>query len=192
MIISNKKREAILVTAKELFWKYGFRRVSVEEICKKAGVSKMTYYKFFPNKIELAKTVFKYLVEESQVKFKNLMEEEIPVDEKIRKVILFKAEATENISQEFLQDFYMGSEPELKLFVEQMSKNALDDWLSDYRAAQKKGIFRDDFKPEFLLQASFKLIELLKDEKLMKLYNDPQELILEFVNLLTYGISSHK
>jgi len=47
---SNPKREQILTTGKELFWKFGFKRVTIEEICKEAGVSKMTYYKFFTTK----------------------------------------------------------------------------------------------------------------------------------------------
>ncbi len=39
---SNPKRELILSTGKDLFWKFGFRRVTIEEICKEAGISKMT------------------------------------------------------------------------------------------------------------------------------------------------------
>ncbi|WP_372931944.1 TetR/AcrR family transcriptional regulator, partial [Mariniphaga sediminis] len=54
----SKKYLEIMKTARELFWKHGFRRVTIQEICEKAGVSKMTFYKHFPNKIDLAKTVF--------------------------------------------------------------------------------------------------------------------------------------
>ncbi|MDH5400751.1 MAG: TetR/AcrR family transcriptional regulator, partial [Cyclobacteriaceae bacterium] len=56
-ITQNRKYQAIFETAKELFWKYGIRRVTIEEICKEAGVSKMTFYKFFPNKVALANTI---------------------------------------------------------------------------------------------------------------------------------------
>ena len=50
--ISSKKYQDIKKKGKELFWKYGTKRVTVEEICREAGVSKMTYYKFFKNKNE--------------------------------------------------------------------------------------------------------------------------------------------
>ena len=33
--------------------------MTIEEICGEAKVSKMTLYKFFPNKIELAKVILK-------------------------------------------------------------------------------------------------------------------------------------
>jgi hypothetical protein len=54
-------------------------------------------------------------VEDGIEKFNRLIDEDIPVQEKIEKMILLKAEGTDNISKEFMQDFYLGSEPELKV-----------------------------------------------------------------------------
>ncbi|HSO86490.1 MAG TPA: helix-turn-helix domain-containing protein [Draconibacterium sp.] len=190
--IINPKYQDILKTARELFWKHGFKRVSIEEICKKAGVSKMTYYRFFPNKIELAKTVFNNEIDEGRLKFRNLMEADIPAKEKIKGIILLKAEGTNNISKEFLEDFYMGTEPELKTFVEERTKETWNELLQDWTLAQGKGFFRKDFKPEFFLRATFKLVDLLKDEELNKLYDKPQDLIMEFANFVAYGISPHE
>jgi AcrR family transcriptional regulator len=187
--ISNRKYKSILATSRELFWKHGFRRITIQEICDKAVVSKMTFYKYFPNKIELAKTVFADEVNDGMVKFNSLMKEDIPADEKIKKMILYKAESTQNISREFIEDFYMGTEPELKEFVEQLTKEAWSNLRRDWERAQQNGIFRKDFKPDFLLHVSFSLVELMKDEKLAKLYNTPQELILEFTRFIAYGIS---
>jgi len=47
------------------------------------------------------------------------------------------------------------------------------------------------YKPEFLVQISFKFVEFINDEKLAGLYETPQEFILELTNLITYGISPH-
>ena len=55
--MNNPKRIQIVKTAKELFWKFGIKRVTIEEICREANVSKMTFYKFFSNKNELLHTV---------------------------------------------------------------------------------------------------------------------------------------
>jgi AcrR family transcriptional regulator len=190
--VKSRKYVEILKTARELFWKHGFRRVSIQEISEKSGVSKMTFYKYFPNKIDLAKTVFANEIEEGMVKFNNLMEEDMPVPDKIKKMILMKAEGTTNISQEFMDDFYLGTEPELKKFVEEKTREAWGNMLKDWKKGQEKGIFRDDFKPEFLLQVSFKLIEILKDEKLAALYDSTQDFILEFTRFIAYGISKRE
>ena len=187
--VNNQKYIAIKETARELFWKHGFRRVTIMEICEKAGVSKMTFYKYFPDKTELAKTVFTNIVNEGMEEFSKVMKEDISASEKIKKIVLLKAESTNNISKEFLEDFYLGSEPDLRNFVEKKTAEVWQSLLEDWKRAQDAGIFRKDFKPELLLHISFKLIDLLKDEKLNQLYDSPQEFILEFARLIAYGIS---
>jgi AcrR family transcriptional regulator len=190
--VKSKKCLEIIKTSRELFWKHGFRRVTIQEICDKAGVSKMTFYKYFPNKTDLAKTVFSNEVEEGMEKFNRLMEENIPVQEKIKKMILLKVEGTNNISQEFMEDFYLGNEPDLQNFVEEKTREAWRGLIKDWKKAQEKGIFRSDFKPEFLLQVSFKLVEILKDDKLAGLYESTQDFILEFTRFIVYGISKRE
>jgi AcrR family transcriptional regulator len=188
---SRKKYIDIVATGRELFWKHGFRRVTIEEICHKAGVSKMTYYKYFRNKTELAKTVFQKEVEEGEAKFRELMQKDIAPSELIQQIILLKMESTTNISREFLEDFYTGEDSALLQFVNEVSHKAWQTMLVDFRDAQCKGIFRKDFKPEFLIQVSFKMVEFLKDEQLLSLYDNPQDLILEFSKFIAYGISPH-
>jgi AcrR family transcriptional regulator len=48
---TNQKYLKILAAGRDLFWKHGFKRVTIEEVCREAGASKMTFYKFFENKI---------------------------------------------------------------------------------------------------------------------------------------------
>jgi AcrR family transcriptional regulator len=189
MVKKNKKYNVLVGTARELFWKHGFRRVSIEEICKKSGVSKMTFYKYFPNKLELAKTVFNLVINEGMQKWDELIQAPMDGAEKIKKLVLMKAEGTHDISREFMQDFYTNAEPELNAFVEKRIREMWGNILNDFKKAQQDGIFRSDFKPEFLLFVSFKMIESLKDEQLAGLYGSPQELILEFANFVAYGIS---
>lgn len=190
--VKSKKYLEIIKTARELFWKHGFRRVTVQEICDKAGVSKMTFYKYFPNKIDLAKTVFINILDEGREKFDNLMAENIPLPEKIEKLLILKSEGTTNVSQEFMNDFYLGDEPELQNFVESKTREVWNEVLKNYTNAQKNGIFRDDIHPEFFLKVTFKLTELMKDEELIRMYNTPQDLIIEFARLITYGISERE
>ncbi|MEX2231467.1 MAG: TetR/AcrR family transcriptional regulator [Cyclobacteriaceae bacterium] len=187
--IKNKKYLKILASAHDLFWKHGFRRVSVEEICKQAEVSKMTYYRFFPNKIELAKAVFDQLVEDGTEKFRTVFREDTTSAEKIRKMIVLKTDATNNISREFLNDFYNDRELGLKDYIEEKTRNSWNEILKDFRHAQEKGWFRSDMKPEFLFYFSQKVGEMLSDEKLLSLYESPHDLIIEMTNFFSYGIS---
>ena len=76
-----EKRENIIVSARELFNKYSFDKVSMDEIAKKAGVTKKTIYHHFRDKQEL----FQYFISEEL--------------EKMRK----KIEATEKKKESFLE-----------------------------------------------------------------------------------------
>ncbi len=186
---NNKKYLKILATSRDLFWKHGFKRVSIEEVCLKAKVSKMTFYRFFPNKIELAKAVFDLVANEGLQKFKNVLTEDSTSSEKIRKIMLMKMDGTHNISKEFLQDFYNDRELGLKEYIDEKTRLSWNEILNDFKQAQEKGWFRSDMKPEFLFYFSQKMGELLVDENLLKLYRTPQELILELTNFFAYGIS---
>ncbi len=183
------KRDVILKSAKELYWKYGFKRVSVEEICKKAEISKMTFYRFFSSKIEVAKGIFDKEMQEGILKFRSVMQEDIHPGEKIKKIILLNTEGTNNMSSEFMADFFTSSEPELKEFIERGVKNVWNEVIKDLKKAQQKGWFTKNIKPELLMHISLKSIEIISDKELLKLYSTPQELLIEYVNLISYGIT---
>jgi AcrR family transcriptional regulator len=192
MVTPGKKYDDLLEAAKDLFWKHGIKRVSIEEICRKANVSKMTYYKFFPNKIELAKTIFNRIVEQGEKQFREIMHDDSAPAEKIRKMMLLKLESTRDISPEFMQDFYTGREPELKAFVDKRTREAWAILKNDIYEAQLAGIIRKDLKPELLIRIQYKLVDLFEDESFTALFDSRQEMIMELANLLVYGIVPHE
>ncbi|UCD39298.1 MAG: helix-turn-helix transcriptional regulator, partial [Fidelibacterota bacterium] len=70
-------------TAEHLFSRFGARRVTVEEICREANVSKMTFYKYFPNKVELVRTIRDNWEEEGFMRFDEINAMDLPFPEKI-------------------------------------------------------------------------------------------------------------
>jgi AcrR family transcriptional regulator len=188
-IKTSAKYHALMQTAHDLFWKHGFKRVTIEEVCRKANVSKMTFYKYFPNKFELAKAVFDSVVEDAMDKFRNLMNEDLTVNERMHRILTLKMEGTTDVSHEFIQDFYRNPDLGLSTYIEQRTSEYWQTMIEDFKTGQQKGWFRGDFKPEIILFAGQKLIELANDEKVKQLYVNPQELIMELANLIAYGIS---
>lgn len=185
----SRKYLAILDSARELFWKHGVKRVSVEEICHKALVSKMTFYRYFDNKTELAKAVYDQVVDEGIAKFKQIMsdKETTPV-EKMQQILQTKMEGTNDLSSEFLQDFYSKPEDGLPAYVEEKTRQVWKEVIKDFKIAQHKGWFRKDFKPEAFFVVSAKLSELLSDPTMLQMYATPQELVMELAKLFTFGI----
>ena len=189
---NNPRYMQIIETSRKLFWKHGLKRVTVEEICREAGVSKMTFYKFFPNKVELAKSIYTREIDIGMRKFREIMSNEnTSAQEKMEQMLMMKMEGTNDISMEFLGDFYSNPELGLSKWVEEKSIEAWKEMIEDFRDAQKKGWFRGDFKPEGFLLIVNKFSEMVTDENLLRLYRTPQEAIMEFSRFFTFGIMPH-
>lgn len=184
----NQKYQDILETAHHLFWKFGIRRVSVEEVCKEAGVSKMTFYRFFKNKIELARKVIDDIFEDAEEKYTALMNRDIPFEEKIKEQIIMKFEGTKDISEEIIKDIYSGWNKELHKIFMTYAARMTQRVQNDYIEAQKKGHIRKDVNINFIFYLSQKMAEMTTDPHLMAIYKTPQEAIMEFMNMLFYGI----
>lgn len=185
----NQDRETkILNSARMLFWKFGFRRVSVDEICLEAGVSKMTFYRYFENKAAIARAVFDLVVEEGYLKFRSIMEEDVPAREKISKILLMKFEGTVDISSEFLNDFYTGKEPGLRDYVTERTREVWTVIIADLKKAQEAGLFRKDLNLEFFFLMSGKFTSSFEDDEIKALFSTPAEMIQEFARLMMYGI----
>ncbi|MBS4013995.1 MAG: TetR/AcrR family transcriptional regulator [Bacteroidetes bacterium] len=185
----GKKYHSLTSTAKELFWKHGFKKVSIEEICQKSGVSKMTFYRYFENKIEIAKAVYDEVVDDGIHKFKSIISDKSTTAyQKVELMLKFKADSTNEISRDFLMDFYKNPELGLSEYVEKRSVEVWANLIKDFKLAQKNGWFRKDFKPEGMLIMMNKMSEIITDPKLLQLYGNPQELVMEFSRFFTYGI----
>lgn len=185
---SNQKRKKIITEGRSLFWKYGFKRVTIEEICTDAKVSKMTYYKFFANKMELIKTILDEMFNESITSYRKIMDSDIPFSEKISRQIEMKMEGTADMSKEFMNDLMLHAEPEILEFYSKMTQDILKMVHKDYVDAQKKGEIRKDVKPEFLIYFLNHIYEMLRDEKLIQLYESPNAMAMELIRFFFYGI----
>ncbi|MGE5352660.1 MAG: TetR/AcrR family transcriptional regulator [Acidobacteriota bacterium] len=182
-----KKFRQIFSTAEELFQKFGFRRVSVEEICQKASVSKMTFYKYFPNKDELIKFMMETWFRESERIMHQVMEMEVPFNEKILMLLKLKEEYSQKLSMEFFSE-YINPEGELALFVKDFYHKSVAVFIDFVRQAQEKGEVRRDIKPEFLIAVLNQLLEMAKNKDLIKLYPSVTDFSLEINNFFYCGI----
>lgn len=188
--VVKKSAEDLLIEAgHDLFWKFGFRKVNVEDVCKRAGVSKMSFYRYFSNKSDLAKKVLDNVISEGMEKFREIMADDDNVSNKMNRFIALKIEGTNNISKEFISDVYGDIGSEIQQHMAKISSEAIFGMLDEFKNAQARGVFRSDFKPELLFALSNSFVEMMKSPALNALYSNPQELIVDMVNLITHGIA---
>jgi AcrR family transcriptional regulator len=184
--LRSKKKDRIIETATELFTRHGIRRITVEEICREAGASKMTFYKYFDNKIELLRHIWQNWFEEGYGKLEEIDTMEIPFKEKMRLLIGYKMELIERMSPEFISEL-LHAAPELAEFIQEMRDKNISLFMEFVKRAQARGDMRR-MHPELFMTAMNKMQEVLSDEGLAKVYPDRLELIREVHSFLFFGI----
>src|ERR1035437_4797800 len=181
-----KKILQILSTAEDLFQRFGFKRITIEEICTKANVSKMTFYKYFPNKNELIKHLMNSWLKQVEKTINDFDGMEVPFTEKIKILLRLKEESTGKFSKEFLAE-YMNPDSDLQNFFNDFYARATAFFIDFIKKAQQKGEVRGDIKPEFLVAVLNKMLELAKDEKLISLYPRVIDFSLEINKFIYCG-----
>ena len=190
--VKTKKYQLIIKASHDLFMRYGIKRVTVEEICETAGVSKMTFYKHFKNKLDLALFILNNIFEKGINRYKRIIDQDVPYSEKAKEIIKLKLESTEDISKEMLKDFYDKSIPEVAELMHKIAQENFKLLLDDMTAAQKKGEIRQNINPHFIIYMIGQMQEMAADEKLLSMYGSTQALASEFINFFFYGILSRK
>lgn len=184
----NKKYIAILNVAKTLYWKFGVRRVSVEEICREASVSKMTFYKFFENKQSVAEKVLVNMVESGMVEYHSIMRKDVPFKTKIKELILLKHNSSLDLSNEFLSEIISESDNPLHKLMRDYQEKMMTKIIDDFKLAQKQGAVRKDLNINYMIYMLNSFNNQLNDPNFMKLFANTHDAIMEIINTFFYGI----
>ncbi|MFC2136520.1 TetR/AcrR family transcriptional regulator, partial [Bacteroidota bacterium] len=175
----------------ELFTRFGMKRITVEEICEKAKVSKMTFYKYFPNKNELIKFWWTEIIDEGYRRFDEVNAQDIPFTEKVKFILKLKKEYADKLSKEFMEE-YFALLPDMRVTFAEAFQRSIETFMKFIKDAQKKGDVRKDMRPEFFLAVVNKLLELPQDPAVMKLYPNYTDLVLEINKFMFYGIMARR
>ena len=182
----SKKMDRIIETATDLFTEHGIRRVTIEEICHTAGASKMTFYKYFDNKIDLLRHIWERWFDEGYRALDEIDAMDIPFAEKMQKLIEWKMNLVSGMSPAFL-DEVIHTSPELASFIEEMKAKNLSRFMKFVEMAQERGDMRR-MRPEFFLSVMNKMQEIIYDDRLAPIYPDRLEMIRDIHNFLFFGI----
>lgn len=187
----SPKFKQITETATELFYRYGVKRVTVEELCKTAKISKMTFYKYFANKIDLAEYIIFKILDEGQLEFVNIFNQSCSFADKIDQFIQMKLKYAKQFSKEFYRDF-VNLSPTIHDKIIAYSQNNQAQFIQLIKQAQKTGDVRKDISINFISFMLNNIFELREDEKLLSLYNNLEEMTQDMVTFYFYGIMGKK
>ncbi len=125
--MDEEKRKQIIESAKELFYTYGLKKTTMEDVAKKAGVGKGTLYLYFQNKEDIMKTIalesFSREIEKLKTELSVLKKAEERLRAFIRmKPLLIQRFVQENPHAADIIPYIDGGDIEKLGFIEEMKK----------------------------------------------------------------------
>ncbi len=178
-VMESKKRYELLEKGKELFLKHGVKRISVEEICKEANVSKVTFYKYFKNKSELLNTIRDNLIEIGFSHFDEINKLNLRFSQKIKLMSKWRVEFFKSIQGEFLNQI---------IEMNEFKREYMTRFIQNIKTAQDNGEIRKDVSPELIALVSEKLREITLQEDWKNIYDDYATYQDEMRTLLFFGM----
>ena len=175
----SRKPEQIIHTAERLFSRFGARRVTVEEICRESGVSKVTFYKYFQNKIALIRRIRDNWVEEGFRKFDEINALDIPLPETIDLMTSWKAAFGSRVGAGFIRDM---------VSIDHVVDETKRRYLANIAEARKRGDVRDDINLEFLWMVTEKLYDLVREDTWKTVFSDFGLFQEQLRTLIFYGL----
>lgn len=188
------KEKQIVDAARKLFYKFGFKKVSMDEIAREAGVTKKTVYTYFSSKEEL----FKYFIQEELDNMKKIVEdiekENLDFFEAVHQII-FQLIKYKNKRQFFK---LMTNEAEvLKSSIASKTLNLIDEQIQSYiydivKNAMDKGYIKKE-NPEVVTFLVYKMyIALMFDWSETREKLDEEEIAKTILDILKNGLGERE
>ena len=185
-------KDKLIVAAKALFWKFGVKKVTVEEICEEAKLSKMTFYRNFKNKTEIIVAVLDKFVEKNLKKSRDIMYCDRSFMEKIEGLIALKLENMKGTSFEFIKEIATQEDNDLIVYLSTFKQSMQKEMFEWYATAQKNGDIRADIDLRMLDYYSNAITKMSGDEYLLQIHGSPENVVKELITFFFYGISASK
>jgi AcrR family transcriptional regulator len=182
------KLRAINDAARNLLFKFGIRKLTVEDICRESGVSKMTFYRYYDSKMDIVLFILNSMMEESLDAYREIMDRDILFEHKAELMIRKKMDYAGSVSQDFIHDIMENGGPEVMALLRNKTVESVQMIMDDFSSAQEQGFIRRDLNLHFLVYFINHMNEILKDPGFSSLFEAPADMIRELINFFFYGI----
>lgn len=184
-------RQRILETARNQFFNYGFKKVTIDEIAAELGMSKKTLYQHFPSKAHLLENVIDMTLQELRAKVDNILgDPEIEFLTKLQNIMTFVgSQAARFLRKPFMRDLQKYA-PDVWYKLENFRKESIHTrFASLIEEGVRRGYFRNDVDQQIVVLVYFHAVQnIINPETLSDLPFTAAEVFDSIIKMLFEGL----
>jgi TetR/AcrR family transcriptional regulator, cholesterol catabolism regulator len=186
-------RERILGGSEELFLRYGFKSITMDEIARHLGVSKKTLYQQFKDKDEVVyQVVSRHFDCEKSMAYELMEQAENPIHEFVIEAQQLKI-TLNRIHPNAIFELKKYHPKAWQIFFEHKEKWIIELLLKNLKKGLEQGLYRDDIVPEILVRLRIEQITLAFDPHVFPANRfDMKTIQVQFIEHFIQGILTDK
>jgi AcrR family transcriptional regulator len=187
----EKKKDSIRRAAIELFRTYGFDKVSISDIARKAQVSHVTIYNHFGSKEELVRDVVKTAISGLVEVSRSVIESDKPFLEKLEMIVSSKVATAAQYQGELMRAMLRDS-PVMQEFMESLWTQEIEGLIRELVEEGKKLGYIDKELSQDAIWFYFEIIRkgAIADTDLLGQIRVNEKLARDLNHLFLYGLVS--
>ncbi|MBS3945321.1 MAG: TetR/AcrR family transcriptional regulator [Melioribacter sp.] len=194
MAYSEEVKQRILKTTEEMFYQFGYSKVTMEEIASTLSMSKKTLYKHFENKEHILREIIRTKKCAVETYVEELIEDKsTEFITKLKNFLSFVTSHFSKLSHPNIQDL-VKTQPEVWNEIQEFRrKNAYVTFAKLINHGKESGVFRKDFNSDVAVNLYFSAIHtMLNLETLSQLPITVNEAYNDIIKLFFEGIFSEE
>ena len=185
--MAEDTRELVIAEARRLFFLYGFRRITMDEIATNLRMSKKTLYGLFPSKEEVMRAVVFSIMVPKMAQIQGLMQETTTIADFFCGIIKVFRGLSHEISEPMMTDMRMM--PELWKEIEERRLAVLSRIKEVVERGKQTGEVRQNLNVDLFLRVFMQIVNCIGNPTMMLELNlKPSELAEQIFSLFFYGI----
>ncbi len=187
-------KDRILNRAEEMFLKFGYSKVTMDEIAANLGMSKKTLYKFFPSKEELVREIiYKMRCGVKDYVDALLADDKMDFVEKLKRMMNLIGNQSSKLQGPLLEDLHRNIPEVWQQINEFRKENVRQKFTQLINMGVEKGIFRKDIDQRLIVLIYSSAIQgLINPEILSQMPFSVEQVFESVIKVIFSGIFSEE
>lgn len=186
-----EQKDLILQQARTLFFLFGIKSISMDDIALKLGMSKKTIYQYFEDKQDLLSTIIDQFIGEHHKSTCHLIDQQLDAIETFQQMAELALEYTKDLRPAFLYDLQKYYRTHWEKFVCFKDEHILEETKNLLSKGKEQGLFLENMNIELAAKLHICCIdELINVRHPNYGVTEIHVLIQEYMHMFLKGIAS--